>query len=178
MVVFRSHSTERRIPPEGPTPGPDYYYSKDDLIKPQAIQVVFGKEERIKKVELKDLDMRPDLDVKLDLVKPKAPEGAKWDVKETKPLLVLEVERVGPGHYDVVHELVEPRVKGPKMVALNENNDRIIQMDPTRGKDLNDYDDLLYPSLEPVKPAIKTFKYHEPTDIQPEHVPDKALFPE
>lgn len=51
-------------------------------------------------------------------------------------------------------------------------------MDPTRGKDLNDYDDLLYPSLEPVKPAIKTFKYHEPTDIQPEHVPDKALFPE
>lgn len=87
---------------------------------------MFGKEERIKKVKLKDLDMRPDLDVKLDLVKPKAPEGAKWDVKETKPLLVLEVERVGPGHYDVVHELVEPRVKGPKMVALNENNDRII----------------------------------------------------
>lgn len=37
MVVWRSHSTERRIPPEGPTPGPDYYYSKDDLIKRRTI---------------------------------------------------------------------------------------------------------------------------------------------
>lgn len=37
MVVFKSHSSERRGLPDKPTPGPDYYYSKDDLIKPKAI---------------------------------------------------------------------------------------------------------------------------------------------
>lgn len=97
MVVFRSHSTERRIEPEAPTPGPDYYYSKDDLIKARAIQVVFGKEERVKKPRKEDLDMRSNLEVNIDLTKPNAPQPIRWDVKETKPRLVLEVEDVGPG---------------------------------------------------------------------------------
>lgn len=31
MVKIRSHSTERRIPDNTQIPGPNYYYSKDDL---------------------------------------------------------------------------------------------------------------------------------------------------
>jgi hypothetical protein len=38
MVIIKAHSAERRIPNlEKPTPGPDYYYSKDDYIRPNPI---------------------------------------------------------------------------------------------------------------------------------------------
>lgn len=36
----------------------------------------------------------------------------------------------------------------------------------------------MYPSLDPIKPSIKTFKYHQESDIHPQHVPDKELYPE
>lgn len=32
--------------------------------------------------------------------------------------------------------------------------------------------------MDPIKPAVKTFKYHEESDIHPQHVPDKELYPE
>lgn len=104
MVVFKSHSTERRIPPERPMPGPDYYYSKDDYIKPNPIMIKFGKEERVKKIKKEDLDLRPDLDVNVELIKPKAPDAVRWDIEPTKPKLVLEIDgKVAPGYYDPSH---------------------------------------------------------------------------
>jgi hypothetical protein len=36
----------------------------------------------------------------------------------------------------------------------------------------------LDPSLKLVKPRAPGFIYHEPTDIKPENIPDKLLFPE
>lgn len=38
--------------------------------------------------------------------------------------------------------------------------------------------DLLFVNMEAVKPKVKGFKYHEPTDVKPEHIPDKELFKE
>lgn len=104
MVLWRSHSSERRTPPEKPIPGPDYYYSKDDYIKPNPIAIKFGKEERIKKPKKKDLDMRPDLEVNVEIIKPKAPDAVRWDIEPTKPRLTLEIEdKVAPGYYDPNH---------------------------------------------------------------------------
>ena len=71
MVVFKSHSTERRVPKsEKPVPGPDYYYSKDDYIKPDPIIITFGKEERIKKIRKEDLDMKKSINPNFDFIKP------------------------------------------------------------------------------------------------------------
>ncbi|CAD8073214.1 unnamed protein product [Paramecium primaurelia] len=179
MVVFKSHSTERRIPPDRPVPGPDYYYSKDDYIKPNPIQVKFGKEERIKKIKKEDLDMRPNLEVNVDPIKTKAPDAVRWDIEPTKPRMTFEIEdKVAPGYYDPSHVQVDPAIKGVKIAPLNEKNDRINVIDPTKGKDFNDYEEQLYPTLDGVKPQIQTFKYHEDTDVKPIHPPDKELFPE
>lgn len=114
----------------------------------------------------------------VDLVKPKAPEAVRWDVKETKPLMVLEIDKAAPGYYDPQHNQVEPRVLGGKIAPLTENNDRVAQIDPTKGRDFNDYEEQLLPSLDGVKPNVRTFKYHEDTDVHPTHAPDKELFPE
>lgn len=51
-VVYRPHSAEgRRVPNlERPVPGPDYYYSKDDLVKTKAVIHEFGRADRYKKI--------------------------------------------------------------------------------------------------------------------------------
>jgi hypothetical protein len=36
---------------------------------------------------------------------------------------------------------VDPAVKGGKMAPLNEKNDRLAIIDPTKGKDFNDYEE-------------------------------------
>lgn len=74
-VVYRHHSAEskRLIIDERPSPGPDYYYSKDDLIKTKTIVHAFGNEPRIKKIKKSDLDLRPDLNINIEVIKNKAP---------------------------------------------------------------------------------------------------------
>ena len=74
-VVYRHHSAEskRLIIDERPSPGPDYYYSKDDLIKTKTIVYAFGNEPRIKKIKKSDLDLRPDLNINIEAIKNKAP---------------------------------------------------------------------------------------------------------
>ena len=71
-VIYRPHSAEgRRVPNlERPIPGPDYYYSKDDLIKTKAVIHGFGKAPRYKKISKQDLDMARPLDIKDDMVHP------------------------------------------------------------------------------------------------------------
>lgn len=50
-------------------------------------------------------------------------------------------------------------------------------MDPIYQKEIFDNEDL-EPDLQAIKPNVKGFKYMQPTEIQPEHIPDKDLFPE
>lgn len=71
-VIYRPHSAEgRRVPPsDRPVPGPDYYYSKDDLIRTTVVQHKFGTEPRYKVLRKEDLDMRKALDVKDHLLHP------------------------------------------------------------------------------------------------------------
>lgn len=52
----------------------------------------------------------------------------------------------------------------PKFAELNEKNAREVEMDPLRFKEIFDNEDI-DPNLNAVKPNIKTFIYHEPTDI-------------
>lgn len=40
-----------------PVPGPDYYYSKDDLVKTKVIVHEFGKDVRFKKLKRDQLDL-------------------------------------------------------------------------------------------------------------------------
>ena len=58
-VIYRPHSAEgRRVPSDDePVPGPDYYYSKDDLVKTKVIVHEFGKDVRFKKLKRDELDM-------------------------------------------------------------------------------------------------------------------------
>ena len=45
--------------------------------------IKFGKEERVKKIKKEDLDLRPDLEVNVDPIKPKAPDAVRWDIEPT-----------------------------------------------------------------------------------------------
>lgn len=114
MVVIKAHSAERRIPNlERPVPGPDYYYSKDDYIKPNPIKIQFGKEERIKKVRKEDLDMRPALNLDINPIKPAVVGGVINPEGETHsrvpPENLLIENKIGPGKYDQNYKFVEPR---------------------------------------------------------------------
>lgn len=65
------------------------------------------------------------------------------------------------------------------MHPINEKNDRVNLVNPVgKDREFHDYLELLNPSLEPIKPHTSTFGYHEPTEHQPQHIPDKKLFPE
>lgn len=48
--------------------------------------------------------MRPDLEINVDPIKPKAPDAVRWDIEPTKARLTLEIEdKVAPGYYDPSH---------------------------------------------------------------------------
>ena len=91
-MVYRPHSAEtRKLPSDNlPTPGPDYYYSKDDLIRTTAIVHSFGTEARIKSTRKEDLDMRPNLNINVDAIKPRAPATTIAPEKETFALIPAE----------------------------------------------------------------------------------------
>lgn len=93
-VIYRPHSADSRKLPEWPTPGPDYYYSKDDLIRPQAVVHKFGTEARVKRVRKEDLDMRPDLEPNMDAIKPKVQGTTIAPEQTTRALLPDEQERL------------------------------------------------------------------------------------
>ena len=67
-VVYRHHSAEskRLIIDERPSPGPDYYYSKDDLIKTKTIVHAFGNEPRIKKIKKSDQPLMKIIEARSD----------------------------------------------------------------------------------------------------------------
>lgn len=65
---------------------------------------MFGKEERIKVLKKKDLDMRPDLEIVDDLIRTNAPQPVRWDVKPTQPRVTFEMDRAALGLYDPQHD--------------------------------------------------------------------------
>lgn len=65
-----------------------------------------------------------------------------------------------------------------KMAKLNEHNARENNLDHLN-KGENFDNDLIFPDIDATKPNKKRGpKYHQPTDKQPPHLPDKELYPE
>lgn len=65
------------------------------------------------------------------------------------------------------------------MQPINERTDRVNLVNPVgKDREFHDYKEQLNPQLDAVKPHAPNFEYHEPTKHQPQHIPDKMLFPE
>lgn len=178
LVKYRAPSPEERssLVRQQQVPGPDYYYSKDDLIysrKPVYTIPAAGKE-----AKPAEPDRRRALDPNVDFIKKRAPT---FVIKE-EPEKALKVEdlvqmKLGPGMYDQNFRLVEKRVDvgHVKLQELTEKNARENQMDPSKQIEVFDNEDL-YPNIQAVKPNPKSFQYHEKTESEVPHLPDKALF--
>lgn len=80
MVKYRSLSPVSRKGDLNfmPYPGPDYYYSKDDLIKIKQPEWTFNKVEREKKMKLEDFDKK-DYNPNVDAIKRRVSIGGVID---------------------------------------------------------------------------------------------------
>lgn len=107
--------------------------------------------------------MRPNLNINVDAIKPRAPATTIAPEKETFALIPAEdpilEQRRGPAAYD-------PRTLGPRtdmgavtLQPITEKNDRANTINLFE-KEVHDYNELLLPSLDPIKPHAAAFKYY------------------
>ena len=82
---------------------------------------------------------------------------------------------MGPGAYTQQPQS-EPRGIVP-LQPLNDRNDRANQI-RLHDKEVHDYEEMLLPSLDPVKPHVGAFVYHEDVEVRAPHPSDAELFPE
>ena len=152
MVKFRRNSHSPRIKHDHETPGPDYYYSKDDYIKPNHEGFQFAKETRFNFDE--ELDLKEPLNVTLNLVKPRVKMGVIQPLQNNFALEPIVEEDIGPGQYDINENLVKKRsdIGVIKIPEINEHNDRVKNINPLP----ETFDPLipLNPNIEAVKPNV------------------------
>lgn len=145
-------------------PSPTRYYAKDDLIKTNQPAFSFMKEGADKTPKLEDFDMRKPLDINLNLVKPRVPGAIVLPEHKFEEMPDLTDIKVGPGTYDLVHDLTEKRtdIGVVKFADLNDKNTRENQMDLAK-KDIFDAD--LDPNYDATKPRAPGFAYYKPVEL-------------
>lgn len=145
-------------------PGPGAYDPDDMATRPDPKEAVIGKQARAKEPEP---DMRRALQINDELVKIQPPRP-HIDPEHISILPPDFSERLGPGEYDPVYRLVDPRdsVGAVKLVPVEEKQADI------------DSRVLLYPNVDFQHPNHLVFQYHQPALVQPAHLPEKNLFPE
>lgn len=161
-------------------PAPNQYNVKDDLIKASQPQYTFKKSPKHKKLKLDDLDWRKALDPDHDAIRKRVPNAVIMPEKRhrnpRRALSDINANRLGPGRYNLIFDLVEARNdKGVLPYKLTPFNERAVQMDPVP-KDLFDAD--LDPNYDFTKPRKPEFHYYEPTIWNPPHPSDGMLFKE
>ena len=145
-------------------PGPGSYDPDDMATRAEPREAVIGQEVRTKEPEM---DMRRALYVKEELVHVQPPRP-HIDPEHVSILPPDFSKRLGPGEYAPLYSLVQPR-----------ESIGAVKLFPTVEKpQVLDDRVLLYPDMQSQFPNHLVFQYHQPTIIQPMHVPDSDLFPE
>ncbi len=126
------------------------------------------------------MDLRPALHPNKDFILPSVPGvlivQPTNKKKRIRCLSDIKADRLGPGQYNILYELVERRKDlGVIGYKLTEFNDRQRLMDPTT-KDLPDSD--LNPNFDFNKPNKLVFQYHDDLDWKPPLPSNGMLFKE
>lgn len=158
-------------------PAPNSYYAKDDLIRVHQPKYTIPAAGKNRKPKLEDLDRRPLLNPDIAAIKPRAPMAVINPEPTVEPRIELQEIKVGPGYYTANFDLTEARVdKGNvKYQDLTDKNGREALMDlANKEAFLGD----LEPNYDFDKPNKGTFKYYEPTIVEPPNIPESKLNPE
>ena len=127
------------------------------------------------------MDWRKPLNLDQNAVKKRIPLAIMLPEQKTRSrrpraLSDINANRLGPGRYNLIFDLVENRKdKGVLPFKLTTNNDREVQMDLAQ-KDI--FDGELDPNYDYDKPRKPNFIYHEPIEWNPPHPSDGMLFKE
>lgn len=158
-------------------PAPNSYYAKDDLIRVHQPKYTIPNAGKNRKPKLEDLDRRPALNPDLNAVRPRPQAAIIFPEPTVEHYLELHEVKLGPGYYTAQHKLVEARTdKGNvKYQDVTEGKDREAEMDMAN-KEVFQGD--LKPNYDYDKPNKGTFKYYEPTVVQPPNIPESKLHPE
>lgn len=117
-------------------------------------------------------DYRKPLNLNYDVVKPSAKTAmfAKEHIMTDYEIDKLYEQMVGPGPstFKPSHKLTEKRDD----VGIVK-----IQQPIVEEKQEADNRSALFPNLKAILPNHMTFKYYEPADVGPQHIPDKAKNP-
>ena len=120
------------------------------------------------------------MDPTLSPVRPRPPKALILPIptnrNRLRALSEIKHNRMGPGRYSLIHDLVESRPdKGVLPFKLTAFNDRAVQMDAANKEA---FTGDLEPNFDFDKPNAPVFKYYEPIDWQPPHPSDGMLFRE
>jgi hypothetical protein len=160
-VAYKQSTVVPRLPER--TIGPDQYDPSEDASKPGVKVLPIPKE--VKKEP--EPDMRRPLHPSTKLTQKKAPEVSI--APEPIYFKAPEIE-AGPAEYEINYKQRDKRVLGDV-----EMHDDIVDDTSTQASDMRV---PLYPDTELTKPGVPGFKYAEPTEHMPPHIPDKEIFTE
>ena len=148
-------------------PGPEYYYPRDDLTKPQAVGHTFAKQQD-KKPEPDNRDYQ----VNEELFK----RGGNIVINPEHQLHRLTEEEIreinrGPGYYDCVFRQVERRddIGVVKFAEVTEKNAR-----ENNCVEVREVNDALYMvKYSAIDANVPAPLYREEANVKPQHTPDK-----
>ena len=145
--------------PVKPIPGPGHYDLEEDF------DIIGGFIPESPRSKSPKIDRRPDLNINIEILKPKIP-SAIIPPEHTKP--PLHPDTLGPGLYNPSFALVEKRTD-IDVLPYVKNKEKEPEVD--NRIPLNIKDDL-------TKPNKPSFVYHEPVIVLPPHLPESVLHKE